>query len=150
MFAKTFCQGRCRRTSQRRIENFLWKVLAGDKLKPMKLPARLLLAALTLSIGALSPIVPPQVSFPKSEASDCCAIMNAGACHRCPGTMSDATSASASSCCTTQSECLALYFSKTTTFSRSMHLLGVVNVSDDHVTIRTHRPSVPPPRGMFS
>ena len=148
MFAKTFWQSRCRRTSQRRIENFLWKVLAGDKLKPMKLPARLLLAGLTLSIGALSPMVPPQMSFPKSVASDCCAIMNPGACHRCPGTMSDTTSAS--SCCTTQSACLALYFSKATAFSTSMHLLGVVNVSDEPVTTRIHRPPVPPPRGEFS
>src|SRR5205814_2624024 len=116
----------------------------------MKLPARLLLAALTLSLGALSPIVPPQVAYQNSEASDCCAIMNAGACHRCPGTMSSATSASASSCCPTQSAYLALYFSKATAFSTSMHLLGVLNVSEEHVTTRTQRPLVPPPRSLFS
>ena len=147
---RLFDKVECGEVFQPQIENFLWKVLAGDKLKPMKLPARLLLAALTLSIGALSPIVSPQNFLQNSDSSNCCASMSAGTCHRCPGTMGETTSAFASSCCVTQSACCALYLTKTTPFSTSMDLLCVVGVTDEHVTTRTQRPPVPPPRGVIS
>jgi hypothetical protein len=116
----------------------------------MKLPARLLLAALILSVGALSPIVPAEVSLPNSDTLNCCAIQNTGACHGCPATMGQTSSAFAPSCCATQATCLALYFSKATSFFTSMHLLGVIGVSDERATTRTQRPLIPPPRDVFS
>ena len=128
--------------------NVLWKVPTRDKLKPMKLPARLLLAALTLGVGALSPIAPTEASLPKSHASNCCASMNAGGCHSCLKTMGETTSAS--SCCAAQSVCCAFYFTRAIPFSADMRLLGVVGVSDECAKTRTQRPSVPPPRGVFS
>jgi hypothetical protein len=64
--------------------------------------------------------------------------------------MSETTSGFASSCCTTQSACLALYFSKATPFSTSVHLLGLIGVSDERATTRAERPPVPPPRGVIS
>jgi hypothetical protein len=36
------------------LENLLWKILVGDKLGAMKLSARLLMAALVLSIGSIT------------------------------------------------------------------------------------------------
>jgi hypothetical protein len=136
--------------SREQIENILWKVLTGDKLRAMKLPARLLLAALTLSVGALSPIVPAEVSLPNSHASNCCVSQNADRCHSCLTTMGDTTSALASSCCAAQSGCCALYFTRSTPFSTSMQLLGVIGINDEGATTRTQRPLVPPPRGAFS
>jgi hypothetical protein len=132
------------------IENVLWKVPTGDKLQPMNLPARLLLAALTLGVGALSPIVPPQIYLADSPTSDRCASLNTGRCHSCPMTTGQTTSAFASSCCATQTGCCALYLTRGTTFSVGVHLIGTVGVNDERVTTRTQRPPVPPPRGAFS
>jgi len=133
-----------------RSENILWKVLRSDKLQPMKLPARLLLAGLTLGVSVLSPIAPAEVPTPDSHISNCCASQSMDKCHSCLVAMGETTPASASSCCTTQTTCLALYFSKATPFSTSMHLLGVIRVGDERATARTQRPLIPPPRGGLS
>jgi hypothetical protein len=111
----------------------------------MKLPARLLLAALLLSVGSLTPIVPGETILAISRTSNCCASQNTGMCHSCPATMGFA-----SSCCASQSACLALYLSKATPFSASVHPLGVIGVSDERATKRAERPPVPPPRSVFS
>src|SRR6185312_6726070 len=114
----------------------------------MKLPARLLLAALTLGVGALSPIVSAEASLPDSHASNCCVSENTDKCHSCIATMGDTTSALASSCCAAQSGCCALYFTRSTPFSISMQLLGVIGINDECATTRTQRPLIPPPRGV--
>ena len=132
------------------IENLLWKALRSDKLRAMKLPARLLLAVLTLSIGFLTPIVSPQTTLTNSQTSDRCASVNTGRCHGCPTSMGESTSAFGSSCCTTQSGCCALYFTRATPFSSRMQLIGRVGVRDEVVTTRVERPPFPPPRTLFS
>ena len=129
---------------------FFWKALTGDKLRAMKLPARLLLAVLTLSIGFLTPIVSPQTTLTNAQTPDRCASVNMGRCHACPTSMGESTSAFGSSCCTTQSACCALYFTSATPFSSRMELIGRVGVRDEIVTTRVERPPVPPPRTLFS
>jgi hypothetical protein len=130
-------------------QNLLSKIPIADKLHTMKLPARFLLAVLTLSIGFLTPVASPQTIFTNSETSNCCAIMNTGVCHSCPAAAAESTSAPGAPCCATQSGCFALYFTRTKTFSASVHLLGVIRVSDEPAITRTQRPPVPPPRGVF-
>jgi hypothetical protein len=147
---KEFLQSRCRRTFQWWVENLLWKLLTSDRLKPMILPARLLLAALALSIGCLTPIVSPQTTLTNSRTSDRCASVNTGRCHSCPMTTGETSSAFGSSCCATQSGCCALYLTRATTFSAGVQLIGTVGVNDERATTRTQRPPVPPPRGAFS
>jgi hypothetical protein len=147
---RLFDRVECGQVLQPQIENILWKVLAGDKLKPMKLPARLFLAVLTLSIGSLTPIAPPQMSLADWHTSDRCTSVNTGRCHSCPTTMDETTSASASPRCATQSSCCALYFTRATRFFADMHLIGTVGVRNERVTTRAQRPPVPPPRGAFS
>jgi hypothetical protein len=132
------------------IENILWKILTGDKLQQMKLPARLLLAALALSIGCLTQAVPPQTTLTNSQTSDRCASVNTGRCHSCPMTMGETTSASASACCATQSACCALYLTRGTPFITGMHLIGTVGIRDERVMMRAERPPVPPPRALLS
>ena len=128
------------------IENLFWKAPRSDKLRAMKLPARLLLAVLTLSIGFLAPIVSPQTTLTNPQTSDRCASINMGRCHACPTSMGESTSAFGSSCCGTQSACCALYFTRATQFSSRMQLIGRVGVRDEVVTTRVERPPVPPPR----
>jgi hypothetical protein len=136
--------------SQPQIKNLLWKVPASDKLPAMKLPARLLLAALALSISFLTPIGSPQTTLANPQASDRCASVNTGRCHSCPRSMGESSSAFGSSCCATQSGCCALYFMRATSFSSRMQLIGTVGVCDEAVTTRVERPPVPPPRTLFS
>jgi hypothetical protein len=132
------------------LDNVLWKVPTSDKLSSMKLPARLLLAVLTLCVGAFSPIVPPQMSLARSQTSDCCATVSNDMCHRCPVPVNDSTSTSGSSCCGSQLVCCALYLTKATPFAAHLHFLGTMGVKDERATTRATRPPVPPPRGMFS
>src|SRR5712691_5749280 len=105
-----FCEESIPTLLQLGIENLLWKDRTGDKLQAMKPPARLFLAVLTLSIVALTPIVPPQLSLADSRTSDRCARINTGRCHSCPASMGESPSAFGPSCCATQSACCALYF----------------------------------------
>jgi len=128
----------------------LWKGLAGDKLQGMKLPAQLLLVALTLSVGALSPIVPAEVSFPKSQTSGCCPAEEVATCNSCPTAMGQTPSSFASSCCLVHWTCCALYFARATPFFTNMRVLGTIGASDERATMRAERPPVPPPRSDFS
>src|SRR5581483_94191 len=117
----------------------------------MKLPARLLLAVLTLSVGAFSPVVPSQVALPNSESSACCPmVVNTGACHGCPMPVGQTTSASGTSCCVTQSGCCALLLTKSPAFSARIQFLGVIGEKKERATARNQRPPVPPPRDLFS
>jgi hypothetical protein len=127
-----------------------WKIAVGDRLLPMKLPARLLLAALTLSIGFLAPMPPREVSLAIVHNSNCCADMNTGGCHSCPTNTGETNSGLASTCCTSQSGCCSLYFTKATSFLTAMQLIVVIGINDEHATVRTQRPRVPPPRGVFA
>src|ERR1043166_4345129 len=136
--------------SQQQIQNLVWEFLTGDRLYLMKLPARLLLAALTLSIGSLTPIVPPQMSLADSHVSDRCASMNTGRCQSCPPVTGATASALGTSCCTIQSTCCALYFARAKPFIAGMHLIGTIGFSDERGTTRADRPPVPPPRCAFS
>jgi hypothetical protein len=147
--SKNFCKSPCCRISTADQES-LWKVSASDKLPAMKLPARLLLAALTLSISFLTPIGSPQTTLANPQASDRCASVNTGRCHSCPRSMGESSSAFGSSCCATQSGCCALYFTRATPFASRMQLIGTVGVRDEVVTTRVERPPVPPPRTLFS
>src|SRR4029450_12276893 len=115
----------------------------------MKLPARLLLAMLTLSIGSLTPIGSPQTALTNSQTSDRCVMTNTRTCHSCPTSMGG-TSTSGSSCCVTQLGCCTLYLTRATPFLADIPLIGTVNLDDERAMARTQRPSVPPPRGAFS
>ena len=137
-------------SSHGRIENLLWKIPTGDKLHVMKLPARLFLAVLMVSIGSFTPFMSAGTLPTDSRSSNCCASMNTDACHRCPTTMEVTTSTVGSSCCATQSSCCTLYFTRATPFFTSMHLIATVGVGDERGTTRAERPPVPPPRTRFS
>jgi hypothetical protein len=121
-----------------------------SKVRAMKLPTRLLWAALTLSVGALSPIVPVEASLPKSQISNCCAGQNVGRCTGCPMNAGETPSSFASSCCSAQSTCCSLYFVRSTPFFVSMRMSGTIGFSNERATARAERPPVPPPRGWFS
>jgi len=133
-----------------KLENGLGKVPTSDKLYFVKPPARLLLAVLTLTVGAFSPIVPSQATLAISETSDCCATMNTGTCHGCPMPIGPTTSMSGSSCCATQSSCCVLLLTKSAEFSATIQFLGVISENEQRATTRTQRPPVPPPRVLFS
>src|SRR4029453_8320187 len=118
------------------MENFLWKVLVGDKLCPMKLAARLLMAALVLSIGSLTPVLSREMSLSTPHETNCCADMKMGGCHSCPTDTGATHSGFASTCCTAQSVCCALYFSKPKAFVAPMQPIGTVGVNDQRVSAR--------------
>src|SRR4029450_3011787 len=115
----------------------------------MKLPARLLLAVLTLSIGSLTPIGSPQRALTNSQTSDRCVMTNTRTCHSCPTSM-DGTPTPGSSCCMTQLGCCALYLTRTTPVLADIPLIGTVNLDDERAMARTQRPLIPPPRGGLS
>ncbi|MFZ0916043.1 MAG: hypothetical protein WAN04_04045 [Candidatus Udaeobacter sp.] len=116
----------------------------------MKLPARLLLAALLLSIGSLTPMEPGKTFLAISQTSNCCAGMHTSGCHGCLTSTGETSSGFGSSCCGMGSACFALYFTKVASFFAQIHLIGTIGVSDEHGTTLTQRPAVPPPRSVIS
>jgi len=110
----------------------------------MKLPARLLLAALALSLASLTPVLPGESVLPVQHKT-CCADMNMDAGVRCPINPSGTTSSSAA-CCVGPSVCLLLYFGNANAFAAGTEMSGTISVNDDPVTARSQRPPVPPPR----
>src|SRR6266513_2255771 len=114
----------------------------------MKLPARLLLAVLALSLASLTPVLPEESVLPVQHRT-CCADMNMDAGLRCPINPSGTTSISAA-CCVGPSVCLLLYFGNANAFAAGTEMSGRVFVNNDRVTTRSQRPPVPPPRVEFS
>jgi len=137
------------RSIESRIDNLLWKITVGDRLSPMKLPARLLLALFVVGIGLFTVMPPGKVSLVVPQTS-CCRGMDMQGCHGCPSHTTGTSSALASTCCANQSVCCSLYFSKATSFLTAMQLIGGVGISNEHATVRAQRPPVPPPRGVFA
>ncbi len=117
----------------------------------MKLPARLFLAVLTLSIGTLTPIVPPPISLADSNVSDCCVKMDAGRCHSCP-TNDDRDDFNFWVVMLRDPVGMlrTVFYESDAILFTSMQLIGTVGVNDERATTRTQRPPVPPPRGAFS
>ena len=114
----------------------------------MSLPARLLLAVLTVSLASLTPVLPGE-SAPTLQQKTCCADMNMDAGLRCPINPGETTSSSAA-CCTGPAVCLLLYFGNANAFAADAEVSGTISVNDDRVTARSQRPPVPPPRAEFS
>ncbi len=114
----------------------------------MKMPARLLLAVLAVSLASLTPVLPGE-SIPIAQQKTCCADMNMDAGARCPINPGGASSSSAA-CCTAPAVCLLLYFGNAYAFAAGAAMSGTVLVNDDRVTARSQRPPVPPPRAEFS
>ena len=125
---------------------FLWKILVGDKLYPMKLAARVLLTALTISIGSLTPILPRETSLAISHKASCCVDMNTGGCHGCLTNTGETNSGLGSTCCTAQSVCLLVYLTSATSFVTEVQMIGTLGVISERATARGQRPPVPPPR----
>src|SRR6184192_3262922 len=88
---------------------------ADAKLRPMNLPARLLLAVFAVSLASLTPVLPSQ-SFPPPQHKACCADMNTDPGVRCPFNPGG-TSSSSAACCTGPAICLLLYFGNANTFA---------------------------------
>jgi hypothetical protein len=126
------------------------KVLVGGKLCPMKLAARLLMAALVLSIGSLTPVLSREMYLSTPHETNCCAEINTGRCHSCPTNAGERNPGLGSTCCTTQSVCCALYFAKAKVFVTPIQLIGRVGVNAEHASARPQRPPVPPPRDVIS
>lgn len=124
--------------------------LARDKIYPMKLPARLLLAALTISIGFFTPIFPGKTSPAISHKINCCADMSVDGCQSCPMNTGATNSGSGSTCCAMQSVCLLLYFTSPTSLVTAMQMISTIGVINECATARAQRPPVPPPRILFS
>jgi hypothetical protein len=112
----------------------------------MKLPSRLLLAVLAVSLASLTSVLPGE-SAPTVQQKTCCADMNMDAGVRCPinpGGTSTAT------CCTSSAVCLLLYFGNANAFAAGAQISGTISASSERVTTRSNRPPVPPPRPEFS
>jgi hypothetical protein len=127
----------------RPIDNLVLKSVVRDKIRAMKLPARLLLAILTLSLASLTPVLPGEPIPPLQQKTSCCADMNMDGGVRCPinpGGTSTAT------CCTAPAVCLLLYFSGSNDFIPGVHSAGLRDSLNHRVTTRSYRPPVPPPR----
>jgi len=114
----------------------------------MKLPARLLLAVLALSLASLTPVLPGE-SVSSLPHKTCCADMNMDAGLRCPINPGGTTSSSAA-CCTAPAVCLLLYFGNANPFSAGAEMSGTISLNDDRITARAQRPPVPPPRSVLS
>jgi hypothetical protein len=127
-----------------------WKILVGDKLWPVKLAPRLLMAALVLSIGSLTPVLSRETSLSTPHETNCCADINTGRCHSCSTNAGETNPGLGSTCCAAQSVCCALYFTKAKAFVTPMQLIGTVGISDERPSARAQRPPVPPPRSAIS
>src|SRR6266513_3328514 len=114
----------------------------------MKLPARLLLAVLALSLASLTPVLPEESVLPVQHRT-CCADMNMDAGLRCPINPSG-TSSSSAACCVGPSVCLLLYFGNANAFAAGTEMSGTISVNDDPVTARLLWTPLPPPRVEFS
>ena len=131
-------------------ELLLGRILTDDKLQRMKVTVRLLLAALILSIGSLTPLELLEPSLAISQTPNCCAGMHTGGCHGCLTNTGETNSGFGSTCCGIGSACFALYFTKVPPFFARIHPIGTVGIGDEHATMLTQRPAVPPPRTVIS
>jgi hypothetical protein len=150
IFAENFDKVDATKSVNGRSRIPLGKIVLDDKLPLMKVPVRMLLAALLLSIGSLTPLEPGKTSLAISQSSNCCAGMHTGGCHGCLTNTGETSSGFGSTCCPTGSACFALYFIKAEPFLARIHLIGAIGVRDDHATTLTQRPPVPPPRSVVS
>ena len=124
-------------------------IAVADRLSPMKLPARLLLALLVVGIGLFTVMPPGKVSLVVPQTS-CYRNMDMQRCHGCLSHTTGTSSGLGSTCCAAQSGCCSLYFTRVTPFLTEMQLIGGVGISDEHATLRAQRPPVPPPRSVIS
>jgi hypothetical protein len=118
-----------------------------DSMPVMRLPARLLLAVLAVSLASLTPVLPGESVPPVQRKASCCADMNMDAGQRCP---INPGSTSSAACCTGPSVCLLLYFGNGDAFSAQTQMIRSISISNDRVTTRSQRPPVPPPRSVVS
>src|SRR2546430_13257592 len=124
---------------------------AGDKMYSMKLPARGVLCALTISIGFLSPIVPGEMPGAVSQQTDRCAYQaQSSQCCRSQSQPAASSSAMRSNCCSSQVCCVVLYvISAAYLLDPTLAGERICEVAE-HASARNQRPPVPPPRVEFS
>src|SRR4029450_6005431 len=113
----------------------------------MKLPARGVLCALTISIGLLSPIIPGEMPGGESQQTDRCAYQ-APSSQCCSSQSQPAASSSAmrSNCCSGQVCCVVLYFVSTGSLADPILAGERIGEIAQRASARTQRPPVPPPR----
>jgi len=117
----------------------------------MKLRARVVLSALTISIGLLSPIMPSEMPGAASRQADRCAYqVTSSQCCRSQSQPAASSSAMRSNCCSGQVCCVVLYVVS------AVYLLDPILAGErigeiaQRASARTQRPPVPPPRVEFS
>ena len=109
--------------------------------------ARFLFVMLAVSLASLTPIVPGALVPSAQPKSRCCADMNAIAGQRCP--LNQTGTNSTSTCCVSPSACVPFHVSNEDGFGPRSEVIGAIFVSNDHFSVRTQRPPVPPPRGSI-
>src|ERR1700736_3840271 len=111
----------------------------------MTTSARILFAALAISVGSLTPVLPSGSAPSVQQKHSCCADMNVDVGQRCPINPSGTTSSS-SLCCTGPAVCLLLYFSGSNDFVLGMLSASHLDSLNLRITERSQPPPVPPPR----
>lgn len=123
----------------------------GDKMYSMKLPARVVLCALTISIGLLSPIMPSEMPGVVSDQTDRCAYqVTSSQCCRSESQPTASSSATRSNCCSGQVCCVVLYVVSAAYLLDPMLAGERIGEIAQHASERIQRPPVPPPRVEFS
>jgi len=134
-----------------RLQIPLCEMLPRDKMYLMKLPARVVLSALTISIGLLSPITPGETPGAVSRQTDRCAYqVTSSQCCRTQSQPAASSSAMRSNCCSGQVCCVVLCVVSAASLLDPILLGERIGEIAQHASARSQRPPVPPPRVEFS
>ena len=134
-----------------RLQNVLCETFPGDKMYSMKLPARGVLCALTISIGVLSPIMPGEMPGAVSQQTERCAFkVTSSQCCRSQSQSAASSSTMRLNCCSGQVCCVVLYVFSTACLADPMLAGERIGDIAQHASARVQRPPVPPPRIVFS
>jgi hypothetical protein len=122
-----------------------------DKMYLMKLPARVVLSAVIISVGLLSPIMPSEMPGAVSQQADRCAYqVTSSQCCRSQSQPAASSSAMRSNCCSGQVCCVVLYVVSAACLLDPILAGERIGEITQHASARTQRPPVPPPRVEFS
>ena len=110
-----------------------------------------IIIALALSFAVfVAPAAPIELTKIVSAKSICFAHINMDPCQRCPMHQGPASSSTGSTCCSAQAPCFVCYSHTSDNFVVGMNRVGFASFTNDRVSARFQRPSVPPPRVGFS
>jgi hypothetical protein len=130
---------------------FFCEMSASDNMYPVKLPARLVICVLSISIGLLSPILPGEMARAASQQTNRRAYeVTSGQCCGSQSRPAPSSSAMNSNCCSGQTCCVVLYVASTTHLADPFLTGERISAMEQHALARTQRPPVPPPRVEFS